>query len=179
MKPVEIIEKFDKFLFERKMNFEAIVIGGSALSIMGVISRETHDVDILDPKIPESIIQLSKEFASKELISNTPLKENWLNNGPDSLKGFLRPNWYLRTQVIYTGKAIKFSTLDRLDLIGTKLLAYCDRGTDLKDCIDLSPSLTEISEILPWVKGYDTNPDWPEYVQRRIDYLIERLGDGI
>jgi hypothetical protein len=179
MKPIEIIELFDKFLTQRNLKFEAIVIGGGALSILGIIARETQDIDILDPKIPKEILDASIEFSKINSISLTTLKENWLNNGPDSLKNFLRKDWYLRLENLYDGKSIKFKTLGRLDLIGTKLLAYCDRGTDLKDCIDLNPTIGELNEILPWVKSYDSNPDWPQYVEKRIFILKEKLGHGI
>lgn len=179
MKPIEIIEKFDAYLYKKNLKFEAIVIGGAALSVMGVISRETQDVDILDPTIPPEIIEASKEFAKLESIAETSLKENWLNNGPDSLKKFLKENWYLRLTPLYQGKSITFKTLGRIDLIGTKILAYCDRGTDLKDCIDLRPSLEEIIEVLPWVQSYDLNPDWPQYVLNRVEVLKEKLGYGI
>jgi hypothetical protein len=179
MKPIEVIEQFDLYLNQKGIFFEAIAIGGGALSIMGIISRETQDIDILDPKIPDNVYQASVEFAKLQCISTTNLKENWLNNGPDSLKGFLREGWYLRLETLYSGKAIKLNTLGRIDLIGTKLLAYCDRGTDLKDCLDLNPSIVEINELLPWLKNYDLNPDWPLYVQRQIKILKGKLGHDI
>jgi hypothetical protein len=71
------------------------------------------------------------------------------------------------------------TTLGRIDLLGTKLLAYCDRGTDFKDCIDLNPTIEELIEILPWVEQYDLNPAWPKYVQGQINELARRLGHVI
>ena len=60
--------------------------------------------------------------------------------------------------------------------MSTKILAYCDRGTDLKDCIDLKPSREEILELLPWVENYDLNPYWPNYVRTQVEVLATRLG---
>ena len=176
MKPIEVIEKFDEYLTKNQMTFDAVVIGGAALSILGIISRQTQDVDILDPEIPEAIINASKNFAHEHGIAQTSLKENWLNHGPESLRKFLRKNWKLRLQPLYSGKSITFTTLGRSDLLGTKLLAYCDRGTDLKDCLDLKPTREEILEILPWIEAYDTSPDWPQYVRNQITDLALRLG---
>ena len=176
MKPIEVIKKFDKYLYNNNMSFEAVVIGGAALSILGIISRQTQDVDVLDPEIPSEIIEAAKLFANIEGIVQTSLKENWLNHGPESLRNYLRPNWRLRLRPLYDGKAITFTTLGRVDLIGTKILAYCDRGTDLKDCLDLKPTREEILEILPWVEQYDLNPEWPKYVKGQVGELVKRLG---
>lgn len=176
MKPLETIKEFDLFLKQKNLNFEAIVIGGGALSILGVISRETQDIDVLDPSISKEVLDASKEFAQIKNISTTKLKENWLNNGPDSLKNFLKEGWHLRLDNLYNGTNIKLQTLGRIDLIGTKLLAYCDRGLDLKDCIDLNPTKEEIFSIVDWVKSYDSNPDWPDYVDKKINELRKKLG---
>ena len=39
----ETLQQFDKFLFKRGLRFEAVVIGGAALDLLGVISRPTKD----------------------------------------------------------------------------------------------------------------------------------------
>ena len=174
--PKEILEQFDKFLDEKGLEFSAIVIGGAALSILGVITRQTQDVDVLDPQIPEEIMEASKHFAKQFEIEETSLKENWLNHGPESLKNYLRPNWRLRLAPLFYGKAIQLLTLGRVDLIGTKVLAYCDRGFDLQDCIDLKIQKDEMLEIIDWVRAYDTNPGWPNYVDSQVKILAEMLG---
>jgi hypothetical protein len=126
MKPNLIVENFDLYLKSKNLSFSAVVIGGAALSILGVITRQTQDVDVLDP--------------------------------------------------LYIGEAIHFQTLGRIDLIGTKVLAYCDRGFDLQDCIDLKITKSELSEIIDWVKNYDANPDWPNYVDSQVRILAKKLG---
>lgn len=176
MNPIEVVEKFDKYLFKNNLHFEAVIIGGAALSILGIISRQTQDVDVLDPEIPTEILEAAKNFARIEGIAETSLKENWLNHGPESLRKYLRKNWRLRLQPLFSGTAITFTTLGRIDLIGTKILAYCDRGTDFKDCLDLKPSREEILEVMPWVEQYDLNPDWPKYVRGQVEVLTKRLG---
>ena len=47
--------EFDAFLQKNNATFSAVVIGGASLNLLGVISRETRDCDILDPNIPEKI----------------------------------------------------------------------------------------------------------------------------
>jgi hypothetical protein len=55
MWPIETIEAFDLFLRGRGLRFDGVVIGGTALSLLGIVSRPTKDVDILVPIIPQEI----------------------------------------------------------------------------------------------------------------------------
>jgi hypothetical protein len=179
MYPSEVLKHFDAFLFRKGQQFEAIVIGGAALSILGIITRETRDVDVLHPGIPSDILDSSKEFARNMEIQDTKLKENWLNEGPESLRNYLRPQWQNRVISLFDGKAIFLQTLGRTDFIGTKVLAFCDRGFDLEDCLNMKPTKEELLEILPWVQAYDTNPGWPAYVEGRVHELAKGLGYGL
>ncbi len=172
MKVAETIKAFDLYLADRKLKFEAVVIGGTALNLLGVVSRETKDCDILDPQIPESVIKAATEFKK----SRPELSPNWLNNGPDSLKKNLPQGWNNRLQILFKGKAILFHTLARTDLLKTKLFAYCDRGIDLPDCRALQPMRDELNEALSWVQYQDANVDWPNYVKRKIQELAIELG---
>ena len=49
MLPRPTIEAFDRHLFGLGLRLEGVVIGGSALGLMGVIQRPTRDFDILVP----------------------------------------------------------------------------------------------------------------------------------
>lgn len=178
MKPREVLIEFDLYLEIRELEFEAVVIGGAALALLGVISRETQDCDVLDPNIPQFVAQAAKEFARETSKKGYDLKEDWLNNGPESLKDVLPKDWQLRLEVLYSGKALSLHTLGRPDLLKSKLFAYCDRGQDLNDCIALKPSLTEIQAALEWLKKQDANPGWPDHVEKRITRLVEKLGHG-
>lgn len=178
MVEIQLIEQFDTFLYEKGLKFEAIVIGGAALKLLGVIKRETVDCDILDPKIPVEIMEASRAFADTQpLLKKSEIdRVNWLNNGPDSLVNYLPQGWRLRLQTAFEGKALFFQTLGRGDLIATKLLAYCDRGQDKADLIDLRVSKIELRENLMWVQNYDTNPQWPDHVLKQFGELAKSLG---
>ena len=41
--PRETLEAFDRFLADRTLRPDAVVIGGAALNLLGVISRPTKD----------------------------------------------------------------------------------------------------------------------------------------
>ena len=46
MDPAETIPAFDAFLAARGLTFEAVIIGGSALVLLGVVQRTTDDCDV-------------------------------------------------------------------------------------------------------------------------------------
>ena len=85
MWPIKTIEAFDRFLHDRGLRFDGVVIGGAALSLLGVVSRPTKDVDILVPRIPPEIAVAARAFAAKIRAIGEILHDDWLNNGPASL----------------------------------------------------------------------------------------------
>ncbi len=179
MKPEETIAAFDTFLAETGLVFEAVVIGGAALGLLGVVSRQTRDFDILYPKLPEAVQDAAREFAKFRSANGDPLTDDWLNNGPSSLTDALPTGWKDRLQVAYTGEAITLHCLGRIDLLRSKLFALCDRGIDLQDCLALAPTNFELEEIRRWLEEQDANPDWPAYTRTVIDDLKWRLGHGV
>ncbi len=171
--PQDIIPAFDRFLGGRGLHFSAIAIGGAALAVLGVISRFTRDLDILDPAIPDAIRKAAIDFAKKQRLA-----EDWLNTGPASLMKDLPPGWRARTQVLYDGTNLKLSTLARIDLIGVKLWAMCDRMRDVDDLVALAPSDAELATTAAWVTPLDANPSWPAHVAANVVALKRRLGRG-
>ncbi|MBI3556656.1 MAG: hypothetical protein HY074_10370 [Deltaproteobacteria bacterium] len=178
MKPKEMLMEFDQYLAVRQLHFEAVVIGGSALALLGTITRETQDCDVLDPDIPDEVAKAAQEFSHEVRQKGRELKNEWLNNGPASLKDVLPKEWRSRLEKLYRGQALTLHTLGRSDLLKSKLFAYCDRGQDLLDCIALKPSQAELRDALDWVKAQDTNPGWPAHVEKSMARLAGRLGHG-
>lgn len=50
MKPVPTLRRFDQFLATRGLRLDAVVVGGSALALLGITARQTRDCDILFPE---------------------------------------------------------------------------------------------------------------------------------
>ena len=170
----DVIIKFDSYLKDIGFEFEAIIIGGAALNIMDVITRETKDVDFLDPDIPEDIKKASVDFALK----NPELKlsvHNWINNGPKSLTRDLPEGWRRDLQKIYEGVSLHLWTLGRLDLLRSKLYAYADRDTDYADCMALRPTLIELEACRDWVLAGDAHELWPA----RVDFIFQKLKEDL
>ena len=179
MYPRETLEAFDVLLGERGLRLDAVVIGGAALSLLGVISRETKDFDILSPPLDAEVLLASRDLAGQIVRGGGVLADDWLNNGPATLATDLPPGWEGRLQRVFRGAAIELHTLGRSDLLKAKVFALCDRGFDLADCLALRPSVTELTELLPWLEVRDLHPGWPAHVRATVADLGRRLGHGL
>jgi hypothetical protein len=107
------------------------------------------------------------------------LQDGWLNNGPASLIGHLRPQWEERLQTAFAGTVIHLLCLGRNDFLCAKLFALCDRGIDLGDCLALAPTAEETGDIHPWLDQQDAHPDWPAHVRETLADLARRLGHDV
>ncbi|CAA9254398.1 MAG: hypothetical protein AVDCRST_MAG77-2359 [uncultured Chloroflexi bacterium] len=179
MQPSETIARFDRFLAERGVRFGAIIAGGTALVLLGVVSRATRDCDVLEPPLPDEIAAAARAFAAQVRAAGEPLADDWLNNGPSSLVDVLPPDWRAHTVVAFDGHALTLRALGRLDLLRSKLFALCDRGLDLGDCLALRPSAEELAQVAPWVEAQDAHPGWPAHVHAALADLARRLGYGV
>ena len=179
MKPQTVVQAFDVHLEQRGLRLEAVVIGGSALVLMGVIARLTKDVDILAPELPLAVREAARAFAAERRAAGEDLQDDWLNNGAMSLGDVLPRGWQARVEVVFTGRAVLLRTLGRADLVKSKLFASADRGTDLEDCLALAPSAAELAEALPWLDRQDGNELWPAHVRASLAELGRRLGHGV
>jgi hypothetical protein len=177
--PGPTIEAFDRHLLGLGLRFEGVVIGGSALGLLGVIHRPTRDFDILVPKLPAAINAAAREFAKAQRQAGVELIDDWLNNGPMQLGDVLPAGWRERVQRIFEGQALVLNTLGRADLLKSKLFSLCDRGTDLPDCIAFAPTAEELDEAMPWLVEQDGNPEWPAHVCATLADLARRLGHGV
>jgi hypothetical protein len=179
MDPRATIQAFDDFLAQERLELEAVVIGGTALNLLGVVTRPTRDCDVLHPSLPPSVAAAAQRFAAQVRNQGGVLQEDWLNNGPASLANQLPEGWQQRLQPLFTGKALRLSSLGRDDLLRSKLFALCDRGIDLGDCIALQPNQDELQSLLPWLEWQDANPEWPAHVRATMADLGRRLGHGV
>ena len=179
MLPRPTIEAFDRHLAAVGLRLEAVVIGGSALALLGVTTRQTRDFDILAPVLPREIAEAAREFARAQHRLGIDLMDDWLNNGPMQVGDALPKAWQLRTRPAFEGRALVLTTLGRGDLLKTKLFALYDRGIDLLDCIALAPTVAELDEAVPWLAEQDANPGWPTHVRATIADLSRRLDRGL
>jgi len=103
MLPRPTIEAFDRNLVGLGLRFKGVVIGGSALGLMGVIQRPTRDFDILVPELPPAIASAARDFAKAQRDAGVDLLDDWLNNGPSQLGDVLPAGWRERVERIFFG----------------------------------------------------------------------------
>jgi len=176
MKPTDFIPKFDAYLAQKKLAFQGVIIGATALNLLGTVTRETMDCDVLDPTIPQDILKAATDFARLEKIPESALKENWFNNGPIDVAKYLPDGWRARVVPVFQGKALKLFTLGRHDLLCSKLDALCARATDFNDCVAMKPTPVELQNCFEWVCERDANPEWPVHVESEFKRLARKLG---
>lgn len=179
MDPRATLTAFDRYLADHGLMLDAVVVGGAALNLLGVITRQTRDCDILHPTLPTAVVVAAQAFAAEVTAAGGKLKEDWLNNGPSSLAPLLPAGWELRLQEAFRGRVLVLRSLHRSDLLKSKLFALRDRGLDLPDCIALAPTPAELAEATTWLQPQDLNPDWPAHVRATLTDLARRLGHAL
>jgi hypothetical protein len=134
---------------------EAVVIGGAALNLLGVVHHTTKDCDVLHPALSQAVVEAAKEFAALRRADGDVVADDWFNNGPQSLAPLLPTGWQERLVVVFEGDAIVLRSLGRLDLLRSKVFSLCDRALDLNDCVTLAPAPDELRELEPWLALQD------------------------
>jgi hypothetical protein len=72
---------------------------------LGVIARQTRDVDILDPVSPPEVALAAREFAAHLRARGVELGDDWINNGPLPVAEALPVGWRLRLRPAFAGTA--------------------------------------------------------------------------
>lgn len=174
-----LLPRFDAFLAARSRRLDAVVTGGAALALLGIISRETRECDLLEPELSEELQEAARAFAADLRAQGETLRDDWLNTGPAALGRLLPDGWRGRLQLAFRGEVIELWCLGRSELLLAKLWALCDRGLDLGDCVALAPDPLELTQAEAWISVQDLHPDWPAHVHATLRALAERLGHGL
>ena len=173
---MDITDTFRRLDLELKsvgLQREFFICGGAALIVLGVISRETKDIDVVSPKLDEEFKALATKVGER-----FGLHEGWINNGPDDLLRNLEPGWKSRSTLIYNGEALRIYSLSRQDMLNTKLWAACDRIEDIQDIIQMKPTEAELNKAKEWTLRCDASEIWPKIVEQCLAHIKEKLGYG-
>ena len=164
------VSTLDDILFDLKESRHLVVCGGTALLILDIIQRETRDIDIIVPEVDPILRNVANAVAKK-----LSLPQDWINDGPKTLADELTTGWRERVQRLYQGKALTIDALGRIDLLATKMYAFCDREDDFQDVINLRPTQSELKQIYPWVMDRDASDLWPNRVAscfKRVEKVL-------
>ncbi len=168
-----VFRALDHELHTLGLQRDLVICGGAALIAMGVIARETRDVDVLDPLLDAELLE-----AAKRVGKRLGLAEGWLNNGPRTLVKELPRDWEERCTEVFQGDALLVRSIGRSDLICTKLYAAACRTDDVPDLVRLKPTSAELKFAESWTLERDGSEIWPRIVSECIAEVRRRLGHG-
>jgi hypothetical protein len=168
------------------LHYHIVVIGGSAVNLLGVVSRATADVDILafagpdssgalrlrppDQPLPDPLIR-----AAEAVAGDLGLDPNWLNTGPASqwLTG-LPPGLEERLMWRRFG-GLSVGVVHRQDLVFFKLYAAADdtgpQSVHYQDLVALSPTDAELNDAVRWIERQDPSPDFNRLVSQVMAHV--------
>ena len=167
----EIFQALNGELKASGLERHLIICGGAALIALGVIARETRDVDVLEPVLDRALLDAAARVGRK-----LGLSDQWLNNGPRALTETLPKGWQARCTDLFQGDALRIKSLGRLDLIFTKLDAAASRVDDIRDLVRLKPTPDELAAAEAWALRQDASEIWPKIVSECLAELKKRLG---
>lgn len=154
-----------------------VVIGGSALITLGIVSRATRDVDIMagvdpirglvDPRPMSDALRDAADKVAREL----QLDPHWLNTGPaDQVLAGLPDGFLSRLTRHDYGPCLAIFFPDRFDLIHLKLFAIMDQGPGRhsRDLQALQPTKDELLMAARWVLSQDAGEVFPQIVRNTL-----------
>ena len=166
-----------------------VLIGGSALLALGLISRTTRDADIMagvdarlglvDPRPMSDALQ----FAARRVARELDLDDHWLNTGPaDQILAGLPEGFLQRLSARSYGPCLTVHLPDRYDLIHLKLFAAVDQGPGrhVTDLAALQPTDDEMLAAARWVLTQDAGEVFPGIVRSALirmnhEHIADRL----
>lgn len=175
-----------ELLEARGHRYHIVVIGGSALNLLGVVARATTDVDILAFAAPDrgGALQLSRPgavlpeplaAAASTVAEDLDLDPHWLNTGPESQWATGLPPGLGERVVWRDYRGLSVGIVDRLDLVFLKLYAAADdvgpQSVHYQDLVALSPSDEELVSAERWVRAQDPTPDFGSVVSKVIEHV--------
>lgn len=144
-------------------HYELVVVGGSALIALDLISRPTEDVDVV-ALLDEHGLQTATPLPQPLLVArdrvarDLGLPADWLNDGPASLLSLGLPDGFMsRATSSAHGPSLTVWYASRLDQIHLKLYATVDQGPGRHeaDLRALEPTRDELLVAAHWSRSHD------------------------
>lgn len=175
----ELLAALGEQLAARGVHVELVVIGGSALLAIGLISRPTRDVDVVALLADETLIDprpLSPELiAARDRVSRDfGLPQDWLNPAPADLLDFGLPEGFVdRLERQEYGGSLTVHFASRFDQIHFKLYAMADQGAGKHeaDLRALSPTRAELLVAARWTRTHDPSEGFREQLLAALTHL--------
>lgn len=176
---LELLSALGERLAHSETSVELVVIGGSALTILGLVERPTRDVDVvalLDggelrsaKPLPGDVVEARNAVAADFGVS-----EGWLNSGPGDLLQWGLPDGFVeRLTRRDFGSTLTVHLASRLDQIHFKLYALVDQGLGRheEDLRRLSPTPDELRAAARWTITQDPSEGFRQELLGALRYL--------
>ena len=164
---------------------EIVVIGGAAMSVLGLGIRPTKDVDVLALRDrttdgPQVLLVKHKPLpdelvsAASSVADALGLEPEWLNPGPADLLDFGLPEGFEKRLTARTyGPRLTVLLPSRADLIFLKTYAAADAGPGrhTEDLHALRPSCEELLAGARWARSHDPSPPFRELLAALLRYF--------
>jgi hypothetical protein len=153
--------------------YEIVVVGGSALLLLGLIRRPTRDLDVLalieqGTFVTAQPLPADLGHASRDVAAELGLAPDWLNPGPTSQIQSGLPEGFEKRLESRPYRSLTVHVASRLDHIYLKLFATVDQwpnpGKHADDLRRLRPTREELLDAAQWVRGQDIGPEFPMIV---------------
>jgi hypothetical protein len=177
-----------EILEARGEHFAIVVVGGSALNLLGIVDRVTRDVDVIafgnppdsdNPTLQEPSEHLPSGLAAAAALvaRDFGLDADWLNTGPAlQWKQGLPQGMEARVRWRSYGN-LNVGIVDRRDLVLFKLYAAADstgpESVHYQDIIALGPSANELNSARDWIKTQDASRDFHEVLDQVIEHVYK------
>lgn len=176
----QALETLGEVLEDRGLAYDLVVVGGSSLLLLGLVSRPTRDLDALalvengeyvsaDP-FPSP---LESAIASVGLALG--LSDDWLNSGPTELLRFGLPDGFRDRVDIRRYGGLTVRVAERFDQVCFKLYATVDQGLGSKHAADLRalrPTDNELIAAGRWSRTHDPSDGY----RRVLTEILAEMG---
>lgn len=167
------LETLGNVLEQRRLEYEIVVVGGSALLLLGLIRRPTRDLDVLalvrhGEYISAEPLPQDLERAVGDVAEALGLAPDWLNAGPTAQIRSGLPEGFRNRVDTRRYRTLVVHVASRLDHIYLKLYAAVDhwpsRSKHVDDLRRLNPTRQELLAAARWVRGQDAGPEFPKMI---------------
>ncbi len=181
----ETLRRLGELLEHGGRNAAIVVVGGAALNLLGVVQRNTVDIDVIavgggvgptgtpmivEPKglpldLAEEVARVTRDFNLPPGWINTAVASQWRTGLPPGFAD--RIHWRQ-----YGGLSVGLA--GRWDLIAFKLHATADqdmRSRHLTDLLALQPSREELESAAAWVRTQDAGPEFHVILTRVMAHV--------
>jgi hypothetical protein len=161
-------------------SYDIVVIGGSALLALGLVSRPTRDVDVIalagsDGFMPAEPLPGPLAEACARVARDFDLPADWLNSEPAGMLRLGLPQGFAeRLDRREYGPHLTVRFASRLDQVHFKLYALADRGGGGKHEADLralEPTRDELIAAARWSRTHDPSEPHRDILIEALAYL--------